>query len=221
MLNSKDDAEMDVMKRIVDCTITIKRLHIFFYGSDCSTRRKLQVYSAVIRSKLMYGLETAMMNKSVLSRLDAFQMKGLRKIMKMQHTYYNRAHTNQYVLDCAAAELGSLDDPLIQPLSQYHRQQRLKLLAKLITLRHKDPAAKASFDPETLQPYHYGKKRVGRPRLNWVECTMEDFWAEAKTLIPQASGQGVLNLNFDLHRDAILALAEVYYQKYCFGNGSR
>ena len=99
MLNRKDDAETDVRKRILDCTITIKRLHIFFYGTDCSTRRKLHVYSAVVRSKLMYGLETAMLNKSVLNRLDAFQMKGLRKIMKMQHTYYNRTHTNQNVLN--------------------------------------------------------------------------------------------------------------------------
>ena len=39
MLNRKDDAETDVRKRILDCTITIKRLHIFFCWTDCSTRR--------------------------------------------------------------------------------------------------------------------------------------------------------------------------------------
>ena len=94
-----------------------------------ASMHKLEVYSAMIRSKLMYWLEAPIMNKSVLNRVEAFQIKVPRKILKMQHAYYNRAHTDLYVFKYAAALLGSLDDPVTKPLSLYHLKQSVKLRA--------------------------------------------------------------------------------------------
>ena len=52
-------------------------------------------YDAVIRSKLMYGLEATAMNMSVHNRIDAFQMKMPSQVLGKQTTYYHRAHSNE------------------------------------------------------------------------------------------------------------------------------
>ena len=58
----------------------------YWRQSDCSVGFKLTVYDAVVRSKLMYGLESAQLSDSVRRKLDSFQFKGLRKILKMKTT---------------------------------------------------------------------------------------------------------------------------------------
>ena len=76
-LNDKGDPAQEVAKRIQDCMTTLNKLHIFVYDSANSLARKVQVYNAVIRAKLMYGLETIVLNTKVADKLYAFQMKGL------------------------------------------------------------------------------------------------------------------------------------------------
>ena len=62
---------------------------------------KLGVYDAVIRSKLMYGLESAQVNDSLKYKMDAFKLKGLRQISKVSSTYVNRANTNGHFFNMA------------------------------------------------------------------------------------------------------------------------
>ena len=70
---------------------------------------KLIVYDMVIRAKLMYGLETLEINKSIIRRLAAF--KGLRKILKLDTTYGQmvqgslRTNSNEEVIRLANSEL--------------------------------------------------------------------------------------------------------------------
>ena len=45
------------------------------------------MYNAVIISQLVYGLETMYLNDSLFKRLDAFQLRGLRQIMKIETTW--------------------------------------------------------------------------------------------------------------------------------------
>eukprot|EP00969_Alexandrium_andersonii_P143388 6339105-Alexandrium_andersonii.AAC.1 len=49
---------------------------MFFSNSDNAIKQKLIVNSAVVRSKLMYGLASAALNSTSLRKLDAFQMCG-------------------------------------------------------------------------------------------------------------------------------------------------
>ena len=81
LLDNRADPQRYVKKRLVDATITFKRLSVYFRYGDTSIRERLHIYEAVIRSKLMYGLESTAMNTSVLNRLDAFQMKVLRQVL--------------------------------------------------------------------------------------------------------------------------------------------
>ena len=45
----------------------------------------------------MYGFETIVMNPRVQNTLDTFQLKCLRKILKIPTTYIDRQFSNDYV----------------------------------------------------------------------------------------------------------------------------
>ena len=214
MLNNKADGKREVAKRKADSMAVLSRLHIFFRDGDSSVKCKLQVYNAVIRSKFMYGLESVMLNQSVLKELDAFQLKGLRKILRITTTFVNRSHTNEYVFSRARQELDNPEDPALQPLSEFHKARRLILMAKIITLRDIDPSARVAFDPETLKPHGYGTRRVGHPRLNWVQCTLRDFWEETKKELTDHQWAGEIDLNNEAHRSLLLRYAETINQQY-------
>ena len=77
--------------------MTWKRLAEFWKHSDCNVRLKLGVYDAVIRSKLIYGLESVQINDSLKRKLDAFQLKGIRQILQLKTTYVDRANSNEVV----------------------------------------------------------------------------------------------------------------------------
>ena len=78
MMNENGDMNKEVGKRIAECTIIMHRLQPFMRHGDSSVKWKIRVADAVIRARLMYGLESAMLNSTTLKRLDACQLKGLR-----------------------------------------------------------------------------------------------------------------------------------------------
>ena len=89
-MNDKADPEREIVNRKKACMITLNELHLFFYNSDNTTQRKMLMFNAIIRAKLIYGLETIAMNPRVQNTLDTFQLKCLRKILKIPTTYIDR-----------------------------------------------------------------------------------------------------------------------------------
>ena len=79
----------------------------------------MQVYNAVIVSKLIYGSETMYLNDSLLKRLDAFHVRGLRHILGIEHSYWSRV-TNDEVIDKANRELNKGHD-ITKHWSQFKR----------------------------------------------------------------------------------------------------
>ena len=49
----------------------------------------------IIRSKLLYGLESAPMNEYTKKELDTFQLKGLRKILGIKTTFIDKSQNNK------------------------------------------------------------------------------------------------------------------------------
>ena len=52
------DNRTELNNRIAACTHTANKLKIFWNKADTSIKWKLQAYDAIIKSKLLYGLET-------------------------------------------------------------------------------------------------------------------------------------------------------------------
>ena len=87
ILTKSVNISTEISSRIASATATWKSLDMFWTQACCSLKNKILIYNAVIRSKLLYALETVEIPTSQISRLEAFQLKGLRKILGMVTTY--------------------------------------------------------------------------------------------------------------------------------------
>ena len=85
------------------CDMSDKKFHNerckawVFYNSTVPKKWKLQVYDAVIRYKLLYGLECIQLTQAELDRIDAFQMKGIRRILGIPPTFIDRTQETKKI----------------------------------------------------------------------------------------------------------------------------
>ena len=75
------DVKHEINHKMSQTLRTWFKLETFWKAVDCTTKWKLQVYDAVIRNKLLYGLETVHLTQSLQRKVNAFQLRGLRKIL--------------------------------------------------------------------------------------------------------------------------------------------
>ena len=87
MINDRGDATKELKKRMADCQITWKKLEEYWKHANGTKREKLIVYDAVIRCKLMYGLESVHLTPTLTTKLNVFQRKGLGQIPGLKTTY--------------------------------------------------------------------------------------------------------------------------------------
>ena len=77
--------------------VVLQKIDIFWRHGNASLRIKILVQEAVIHIKIMYGLEALQLPKTAHKDIDVFQLQGLRKLLKMETAYVNRANTNDEV----------------------------------------------------------------------------------------------------------------------------
>ena len=65
-------------------------------------------------------------------------------------------------------------------MGEYHKERRIKMLAKLIKNGNDDPAAEVTANLCTFEAHDWGVRRVGVPRKHWLTITMEDMWNEGR-----------------------------------------
>ena len=64
-LNSRGDPQQEIKQRLAICMTILKKLDIYWLKANPSVLQKLIVYDAIIRSKLIYGLESTALNETV------------------------------------------------------------------------------------------------------------------------------------------------------------
>ena len=155
---------------------TMKKLDTFWRHSNCDTAIQIHVADAVLRSKLLYGLESAQLIPSIAKKLDTFQLKVLRKILRMDTTYIDRANTNTVVINKANTTMENEGrKKKVIPFSEAYIKFKRKLACKIIT-KTASPAHKVTFINQKLRKWIHHGRRVGRPRLNWAEETIKELW---------------------------------------------
>ena len=71
----------------------------------CKVKTRLKYWNAIIKTKLIYALHTVALTEPQKSKLRAFQLKGLRKVLGVKTTYVNRRNTNNRVYQLAESVL--------------------------------------------------------------------------------------------------------------------
>ena len=164
MLNDKADVKKEVSARIASCMGTLKKLDLFWRHSDCPERFKLMALDAVIRSKVLYSLESAELGAAIMNKLDVFQLKGLRKILRLDTTFVNRSNTNALVEARANEKIKQQGgNTCIKKFSLAYKEAKRKRAAKIINASQNDPQRQITFE-SGLRPWDHVNKRVGGPQ---------------------------------------------------------
>ena len=118
---------------------------------------EIHIFEACIISKLSYGLVTAVLNKAECSRLDGFQARCLRRILKIPPAYYSRI-SNVRVFAMAGKKR----------LSEMIVSRQMILMGNLVFRPAHDPVRCSIFKPHTLELRPLpGPAKRGRPRIRW------------------------------------------------------
>ena len=119
----------EINKQFANTMITMKQLDIFWRHSSCSTAIKIHTAEAVLRAKLLYGIESTQLIPSILRRLEIFQLKVLRNILKMDTTFVNRENTNKAVFKKANKKLEEegKQTEVVTFIEAYNKQKRKEL----------------------------------------------------------------------------------------------
>lgn len=169
--------------KIATCMAVLKRMDLYWLHGNAPVATKIMIFNGVIRSKLIYGLESIQLIQSTKDKLDIFQRRRFRKILGIQTTYIDRDKNNTWIYEeinriiIKERALKGKGKPVIQ-LSDFYDHQKKKLLAKMITADPGDPRRGITFEGQNLKTHEYGKKRVGQPRIDWVNTTIEQFYKE-------------------------------------------
>ena len=175
----------EIRKRISVTMALLHKLDVFWLKTNCSKRWKLLVFNAVVTSKVLYGLETLEPTCSAGNLLDTFQLKGLRKILRLHTTFVQRNNTNEYVYKRANEVLGAPTEGVerkIKPLTEVLAQKRLKLLGHVLRRERQHPLHQSAFKTQSAVPRETEHRRVGRPRQFWTTTNMEKAWIIIKSL---------------------------------------
>jgi hypothetical protein len=182
LLNSKAAIEEKLEARLRKAAVTWRRLKPYWRGSNASRRKKILMWNALIKTRVIYGLESAELKTRGLEKLNTFQLKGLRQILRMVTTFVDRTNTNTRVLEEATKAVNTSSSGMVnngrgvELLSETHTQRRIKLAGRVLRL--------ADNDARRFTTYHAGsgrvkkklKKRTGRPKINWGDVTHARIW---------------------------------------------
>lgn len=184
LLHHTGNIHQEILHRLRMAHVAWKRLEDYWAKSKATRRQKLIIYNAIIKSKVMYGLESAHLTMTWLQKLNTFQLRGLRKILRMVTTFVDRRNTNDEVLRRADEAMG--EGKTLELFSEAHDKRRVALAAHLLRRPDDDPGRAATYLPGTAEAIQHPARRVGRPRTKWADATHERAW----NMVKEAIGEG-------------------------------
>ena len=159
-LSSDGRMDSEQSRRIGIAWAEYRKLDRLWKHSSLSIARKLQCFQAVVVPGLMYSLSTAWLSASQQRRLNGFQARCLRRILRVSPSFISRV-TNKSVLQKAGH----------REFTQQLLKQQLLLFGRIARSPDSDMLRELTFISGTLQPAtERFVRKVGRPRFEWASC---------------------------------------------------
>ena len=126
--------------------------------------RKIMIFNAVVTSKLLYSLSSAWLNIAELRRLDGFQCRCLRRILRIKPSVISRI-SNATVL--SEAQQPKMRNQLLK--------QQLLLYGRVVRSSPSSTIRRVTFVGSSMQATtdRY-VRRVGRPRNEWTTMLQKE-----------------------------------------------
>ena len=108
---------------------------------------QLLIFDAVTKFKMIYALETVHLTQAMMKKIDAFQLRCLRKILGLAPTFIDRRNTNHAVpQECADIAFTNREDHKeISLFSEYYLCRKTKLLGHVLRAPEDDPLKTSIF----------------------------------------------------------------------------
>ena len=90
MISATHSIKEEVPHRLSKATAAWKRMNLLWKRTEISLQHKILTYQAIMQAMLTHGLYTAQIAEPLLKQIDAFQLRGLRKILHIPTTWINR-----------------------------------------------------------------------------------------------------------------------------------
>ena len=181
ILSDTFNNKAELLNRLGDCIATANRMKIFWNKANTSIRWKIQVFNAIIRSKLLYGLECIQLTNAEISRINAFQNNFLRRILGKPPTFIDRSETNERMYREIQERYGCN----FEHFGDTWRKAKLKLFGHILRTSRADPLSQVTFNSDALRPRSVYTRRPGRPKADWV-------WESYKDAFLFLNGQGAI-----------------------------
>ena len=97
-INREANIWHEILNKMQEVRKTWFRLLPYWKATNANLKWQLLIFDAVIKSKIVYGLETVHLTQAMMKKIDAFQLRCLRKILGLASTFTDRRNTNQAVL---------------------------------------------------------------------------------------------------------------------------
>ena len=166
MLHSDGCVSGELCRRLGMAKGDFSALSKVWKHSNLSVRRKLEVFSALVEAKLLYSLVATCPRKADLRRLDGFQCRCLRQILRIPPAFVSRV-SNKVILEKAGA----------RPFSKKFSQRQLLMLGRIVRAPADNPLQKVSFIPGTLwSAANRYVRRVARPRKEWIASVLAEAY---------------------------------------------
>ena len=171
ILAADGTAGSEINRRVGGAREEFEKLRRVWAHSGLSRSRKLEVFNACISSKLLYNLHSVWLSAAELIKVDAFQNRCLRRVLKIPPSYISRV-SNVTVLQRAAAR--SMSSMLLERQLRWFGALARRDSNDIVRCSIFDSAS-LSFKPRGL----VGPRRRGRPKVSWANGIFEHAIAVA------------------------------------------
>ena len=161
----------------------ISKLTKVWRSHNIRTHTKVRLYKALVTSIALYGCEAWTLTAELERRIQAFEMKCLRRIL---HTNYKDRKTNDYVWQQIEAQAGK-QEPLLATV------KRRKMQWFGHTTRHN------SLSKTVLQGTVEGGRKQGRPHKSWMSNIKEWTGLSVPTLLKAAQDRTTWQATCSVH----------------------
>jgi len=180
----KSTNKEELSKRFSNTMATMKKLDVFWRHSNCDIAVKVYTADAILRAKLLYGLESSQLIPSVAKRMETLQLKVLRKILRLNTTFIDRENNNYTIFQKTNEAMKTENQnrktkkkviPFVEAYQKLKLKRACRIISKPNSLIHN-----ITFNGNRLRKWIHNGRRVGRPRMNWAEETVKELWDDIK-----------------------------------------
>ena len=84
LLDKEDGATKDIQQRLSKARQTFYSLRRIWNSSEISRKTKIQLFKTIVRAVFMHGCEAWKLTKTEVKKLDAFQYKCMKRILRIR-----------------------------------------------------------------------------------------------------------------------------------------